>query len=42
MRLNSIIAGKGTDSAYLVAKRFDDAKKLLNSEENRLLLTCSV
>jgi len=41
-RLKSIVAGKGSGAAHLVAERLQDAKRLLDSEENRLLLDCSV
>lgn len=41
-RHKNIIAGKGTSADNLVAERLQDAKRLINSDENRLLLTCSV
>jgi|GEM_PF-1498880 len=41
-RFKSIICGKGTEADRLVAERMDDAKRVLGSEENRLLLACSV
>ena len=41
-RLKSIIAGRGKEADHLVAERLQDAKRLLGSEENRLLLDCSV
>ena len=41
-RFKSIISGKGTEADRLVAERMDDARRVLGSEENRLLLDCSV
>jgi len=41
-RFKSIISGKKTEADRPVAERMDDAKRILGSEENRLLLGCSV
>ena len=41
-RLKGIVAGTGTGTAHIVAERLKDAKRLIDSEENRLLLDCSV
>jgi len=41
-RIKSIIAGNPTGTAQIVLERLQDAKRLLDSEENRLLLNCSV
>ena len=41
-RFKAIISGKGTGADRLVAERLEEAKRVLGSEENRLLLDCSV
>lgn len=41
-RIKSIMEGKGRKADHIVAERLNDAKRLLGSEENRLLLNFSV
>ena len=41
-RMKCIIGGRGTPADDAVAQRLKDAKRIIESEENRLLLDCSV